>query len=105
MNKEFSFYDSDYHGCTYNNNWNSIVYGVGDHPTVYVTVLYHRSMIICRFEVVWILILLHLVIQKDVVPQRKWITIVLVRLMLKSGFFGLCCFILLVVFLLLIYWS
>lgn len=40
MNREFSLYDSDYHGCTYNNNWNSIVYGIGDHPMVYVTVMY-----------------------------------------------------------------
>lgn len=62
-------------------------------------------MIICRFGVVWILILLHPDIQKDVVPQRKLITIVLVKLMLKSDLFGLCCFMLLVVFLLLNYWS
>lgn len=58
----------------------------------------------CRFEVVWILILLHPDIQKDVVHQRKLITIVLVILMLKNDLFGLCCFMLLVVFLLLNYW-
>ena len=39
INSEFLFYDSDYHGCYYNNNWHSIVYGIGDHPFISVTVI------------------------------------------------------------------
>ena len=37
-NSLFSVYDSDYLGCYYNNNWNSVVYGIGDHPYITVTV-------------------------------------------------------------------
>lgn len=40
INSEFLFYDSDYHGCYYNNNWHSLVYGIGDHPFISVTVLF-----------------------------------------------------------------
>lgn len=38
LNPKFHAYDSDMLGCYYNNNWNSIVYGVGEHPVISVTV-------------------------------------------------------------------
>lgn len=34
LKKSFHAYDSDYLGCYYNNNWNSVVYGIGDHPVI-----------------------------------------------------------------------
>ena len=78
-NPYFYFYDTDYHGCTYNNNWHSITYSLpssGFHNELTVTVgdfvilndsfVVLRTLILLlphiRMDVVLIVILLQIVL-------------------------------------------
>ena len=51
-NRKFDIYDSDGHGCTYNNNWHSVVYDFIPHTDIRVMVGV-CSLLSCRCATTW----------------------------------------------------